>query len=267
MRRTAYAETRLFAEFDPPIGRLVIANAARRNAVNLAMWQAIPEAIRSLDEDPEIRVIIVRGEGDVAFVSGADISEFETVRADAESARAYEAANAAAFSAIRDTQKPTIAMIRGFCMGGGIGIAAACDLRFAGDDAVFAVPAARLGVGYPPEAIRDVVNLVGPSGAKSLFFTAARIDHLAALQVGLIDTVVPAAELEAETDRIAATIAENAPLTLRAAKAAIAAVAGDPAAADWQSVRALADACFDSADYAEGRTAFLEKRRPKFTGA
>ena len=266
MQRMVFSDGRLLAEFAPPLGRLIIANEQRRNAVTLAMWQAIPEAIARLDENEAVRVIIIRGKGEVAFVAGADISEFATHRADAESARAYEATNARAFAAIRNAGKPTIAMIRGFCMGGGIGIAAACDLRLAGDDAVFSVPAARLGVGYPPEAIRDIVNLVGPSRAKLLFFSARRIDHATACEFGLVDRVFPAARLDAETIALATEIAENAPLTLRAAKAAIAAICGDPGAADWAAVRARADACFDSADYTEGRTAFLEKRRPEFTG-
>ena len=265
MRLTTATE-KLYADIESPIGWIVIANEARKNAVDLAMWQALPGLIAELVARDDVRVIVLRGAGDATFVAGADISEFETVRATAENARAYEASNAAAFDALRHADKPTIAMIRGFCLGGGVGLAAACDLRLTADDAKFGIPAARLGIGYPPEAVRDVVLLVGTAAAKDIYFTARRIDHGEAHRIGLVDRVIPADELEAATRTLCAEIAENAPLTLKAAKAAIAAISGDPAASDWAHVLAKADACFDSADYAEGRKAFLEKRRPVFRG-
>lgn len=257
---------RILCQAEPPIGWLIVDNPGRRNAVNLAMWQAIPEAVRQFDEDDSIRVIVLRGAGETAFVSGADISEFETARRDADSARAYEDSNADAFTALRNAAKPTISMIRGFCFGGGVGLAVATDMRIAADDALFAIPAARLGVGYPPEAIRDVVKLTGPARAKELYYTARRIDHAEALAIGLIDRTIPAENLEKETRALCAVIADNAPLTLRAAKAAIDAVTAPPGTVDPQTLRELTDACFDSADFAEGRTAFLEKRKPVFQG-
>lgn len=260
------ADRRIRVEVEAPIGFLVIDNPERRNAIALDMWRAIPDAIAALDAAEDVRVIVIRGAGDLAFVSGADISEFATVRRDAESARAYEAANARAFASIREAKKPTIAMIRGFCLGGGMGVAVATDLRIAADDAVFGIPAARLGVGYPPECIRDVVNAVGPMRAKELFFTARRIDAARAAAIGLVAAVHPVADLEAETRRLANEIGRNAPLTIRAAKAAIDAVAGDPAELDMAALGKLTDACFDSADFAEGRGAFLEKREPVFRG-
>lgn len=257
------SDEHLTARIEPPFAWLLIDNPERRNAVTLSMWQAMPALLAQIEGDSRVRVLVIAGAGETAFVAGADIGEFATVRRDAASARGYEDANAAAFAAIRTTRRPTIAMIRGFCFGGGIGIAAACDLRIAADDALFSIPAARLGLAYPPAAIGDIVRLVGAARAKEMFFTARRIDHAEAHAIGLVDRVVPAAELESETRALAASIADNAPLTLVAAKAAIDAVARgestDPATA-------LADACFESADFAEGRAAFLEKRRPRFSG-
>jgi len=258
------SDPHLIGRVEPPFGWLLIDNPERRNAVTLSMWQALPGLLARLDGDSRVRVLVIAGAGEAAFVAGADIGEFATVRRDAESARRYEDANAAAFEAIRATTRPTLAMIRGFCFGGGIGIAAACDLRIAADDALFSIPAARLGLAYPPAAIGDIVRLVGAARAKELFFTARRVDHAEAHAIGLVDRVVPAAELEAETRALASVIADNAPLTVAAAKAAIDAVARGESTG---RATALADACFESADFAEGRAAFLEKRRPRFRGA
>jgi enoyl-CoA hydratase/carnithine racemase len=210
-------DARIRAEVEGPIGRLVVANPARRNAVSLDMWKAIPPAVAALEAHPDVRVVVVRGDGDLAFVSGADISEFSTVRKDAASARAYEASNAEAFSAVRHVAKPTIAMIRGFCLGGGMGLAVACDLRVAAEDAVFGIPAARLGVGYPPDCMADVVAAVGPQRAKEMFFTARRLSAAEALDIGLLTAVHSVEALENEVIDLALAIAHNAPLTIRAA--------------------------------------------------
>lgn len=246
------------------VATVAIDNPRRRNALDLEMWTALPEIFSGLADDPRIRAIVIRGAGEGAFASGADIAEFETVRADAAGGRRYEAANEAAFRAVAHCPKPVVAMIRGFCLGGGFGLALACDLRIAAEDAVFGIPAARLGVGYPPGAMRMVVAAVGSQAAKDLFLTARRIDAREALGLGAVARVVPVGELEAKVAGLAGAIAENAPLTLRAAKAAIDAATGvGPAGLD---TTALADACFDSADYREGRLAFLEKRSPEFRG-
>ena len=258
-------EPRLRIAVEAPIGWLIVDHPERRNAVTLSMWKAMPAVVAALEADPDVRVIVLCGGGEQAFVSGADIAEFAEVRRDAASARAYEDVNEAAFAALRQAIKPTVAMIRGPCFGGGVGLAAACDLRVAADDAVFSIPAAKLGIAYPPPAIADVVALVGTSRAKDLFFTARRVGHAEALSIGLVDRVVAAADLRAETVALAGTIAANAPLTITAAKAAIAAaVSAEPAAA--ARARAAAEACFSSADFAEGRDAFLAKRTPRFHG-
>lgn len=255
---------KLTASLDGPVATLAIDNPAKRNALDLGMWQALPEVIGALDRDERVRVIVLRGAGQESFASGADIAEFETVRADAEGGRRYEAINEAAFWALAHCGKPVIAMIRGFCLGGGLGLALSCDLRIASENAVFGIPAARLGVGYPPGAMRLVTAAVGAPAAKDLFYTARRIDAQEAQRLGVVQRVVPNGGLEDAAYALARDIARNAPLTIRAAKAAIDASMGighpgtDPVA--------LADQCFDSADAVEGRTAFLEKRQPLFTG-
>jgi enoyl-CoA hydratase/carnithine racemase len=255
---------KLALSLDGAVGTVAIDNPARRNAIDLEMWRALPEVMRALAADDRVRAIVIRGAGDGPFASGADIAEFETVRADAAGGRAYEAANEAAFWAVARAGVPVIAMVRGFCLGGGFGLGLACDLRVAGDDAVFGIPAGRLGVGYPPGAMRLVVAAVGAQAAKDLFFTARRIDAAEALRLGAVGRVAPASGLEEAVAELARTVAGNAPLTLRAAKAAIDAAAG--LADEGADPAALADACFDSEDYREGRRAFLEKRAPVFRG-
>jgi enoyl-CoA hydratase/carnithine racemase len=257
---------RLRAEIDGPIASVLIDNPSRRNALDLAMWTAIPPLFLRLQAEPGVRVVILRGAGDLAFASGADISEFETVRATAAGGKAYEAANEAAFRAVAQCALPVIAMIRGFCLGGGLGLAVSCDLRVAEEASVFGIPAARLGVGYPPTAMAYVVAAVGPMAAKDLFFTGRRLDAQEAFRLGLLTRVLPPDQFESETLGLARAIAENAPLTIRAAKRAIDAVAGLPGSPSADELAGLAGACFDSDDYREGRSAFLEKRKPAFQG-
>jgi enoyl-CoA hydratase/carnithine racemase len=247
------------------LGRIEIDNPGRHNAVSLSMWQAMPEAVATLEAHPDVRVIVLAGAGGGAFASGADISEFDAVRADAATSAGYEAANAAAFAAVREAQKPTVAVIRRFCMGGGVGLAAACDIRIAASDSIFAIPAARLGLAYPTEAVADIVALIGPSRTKDLFFTAKRIDAETALRIGLVDEVVPDADLDAAANAYLARVTALAPLTQMAVKAAIRAIGtGDGSA--LRRAHRLAEACFESADYVEGRAAFREKREPAFRG-
>jgi enoyl-CoA hydratase/carnithine racemase len=229
------------------------------------MWRQLPIAARALDEDASVRVIVMRGAGDQAFVSGADISEFSKLRT-GDAAAQYDRENAEAFTALAHVQKPVLTLIHGFCIGGGVAISVSADLRYAADDAVFAVPAARLGLGYPIAGIEALIQLVGFARAKELFFTARRFDAQEALRMGLVNEVFAKRELDARVREIALGMADNAPLTLRAVKRA-AIEFGRPAhERDLAAMRAASEACFTSADYAEGIEAFLGKRRPVFQG-
>lgn len=244
------------------IGWLIFDNPARRNAMTAAMWRQTAQAAAAFAENPAVRVVVMRGAGAEAFVSGADISEFEQARADSTGAQAYEAASAAAFAALEGLDKPLVAMIAGFCFGGGVAIAMKADLRLAQHDALFSIPAARLGIAYPPDSVRDLVGLVGPANAKDILFSARRFDAAEAWRMGLVNAVSAPGALATDVDALAATLVENAPLSMLAAKACVDHVARG---ADDRA-EALVARCFDSADYAEGRRAFMEKRRPTFQG-
>jgi enoyl-CoA hydratase/carnithine racemase len=257
---------KLRVEIEGGVARVLIDNGARRNAFDFSMWRALPSIMRSLDEIDAVRVIVLTGAPSLPFCSGADISEFSTVRATAEGGRAYEQANVEAFDALSQVGKPVIAAIQGFCLGGGVGLAAACDLRIAAQDAIFGVPAGRLGVGYPPSAMKYIVAAIGPRNAMDLFFTARRLDAEEAKAAGFLSRILPREGFDAAIGKIATGVAANAPLTLRAAKAAIRLAAQLPGAPSLEQCEALSGACFNSADYTEGRKAFLEKREPKFSG-
>jgi enoyl-CoA hydratase/carnithine racemase len=257
---------RLLARKDGAIGWMIFNNPARRNAISTDMWQAIPGVLEAFDQDPEVRVVVYTGAGDKAFVSGADISQFNSERASREANDLYSARSAAATRAMEKLQKPSIAMIRGYCMGGGMVVALTCDLRISADDGRFGIPAARLGLGYNFEGVQRLVEVVGPSHAAEILFTARQLDSNEALRISLVNKVVPASELEPEVRAYAATISENAPLTIRAAKLAIREALKDAERRKLEPLKAAIAACFDSADYAEGRRAFMEKRKPRFEG-
>lgn len=258
--------TQMIARKDAGIGWMVFNNPERRNAMSLEMRQAIPQILRSFNDDPDVRAVVMTGAGDKAFVSGADISQFDKHRSDPASIAAYDEQGRKVEAAFAALEKPLIAMIRGVCMGGGLITALRADLRIASEDAQFGIPAARLGLGYGYAGVRALMDFVGPAAAAEILFTGGRFPAADALRWGLVNRVVPAADLEATVTKLAATIADNAPLTVKAVKATIREARRDESRRDMAKIERLVAGCFASEDYAEGRRAFMEKRRPAFTG-
>ena len=258
--------SKMIAETDGPIGRLIFNNPARHNAVSLEMWEAVTRIIDDFERDDAVLVIVVSGAGGRAFASGADISEFNEKRASEAAAADYARISEGARRRLEETLKPTIAMIQGYCIGGGVATALACDLRIAAEGSTFGIPAAKLGLGYAYDGIRKLIDLVGPAYTREIFYTARQFTAEEALRMGLVNQVVPADRLEACIEDYCAMIAANAPLTLRAVKIIVREALHDESRRDLALCRRVVDACFASADYGEGRTAFMEKRRPVFTG-
>src|SRR5258707_1484427 len=258
--------SKMIAEKEGGIGRITFNNPARHNAVSLEMWQAVSQIMDDFNADDSVRVIVVTGAGGKAFVSGADISEFKEKRASQEAAEAYAKISESARLKLQETLKPTIAMIRGYCIGGGVGTALACDMRIAAEGSKFGVPAAKLGLGYAYDGIKRLVDLVRPAYAREIFFNARQFNSKEALRMGLVNQVVPEGELETYVNNYCNMVAANAPLTVRSAKVNIREALKDEAARDLALCKRLADECFASADYTEGRTAFMEKRKPAFQG-
>jgi enoyl-CoA hydratase/carnithine racemase len=248
------------------VGWVIFSNPPKLNAVSQDMWMALPRAIAAFDADPEVRMIVITGDGEKAFISGADISQFEKARGSAEAQAVYNRAVVDAYEAPAGCSKPVLAKIRGICMGGGLGLAAACDVRIAAEDAVFRMPAARLGLGYNFAGITRFVQILGQANTSDIFFSARKFDAADALSMGFVNRVVPVADLDREVDAYCRLLAENAPLTIAAAKFAIRQTGLDPSARDPERTAGMIEACFDSEDYREGRKAFMEKRKPNFKG-
>jgi len=241
-------------------------NPARHNALSLDMWEAVPLLLEKAEQDDNVRMVVFSGEGDKAFVSGADISQFGDLRAQKEAVTRYEQLAEAALQGIYEFAKPTVACIRGYCIGGGVNVAISCDIRVASSDSVFAIPATRLGLGYRFSAMKNLTQLVGPGYAKDIFFTGRRLDAAEALRIGLVNRVAEAAELPALLAEYTNAIITGAPLTIKAGKRIIQEVLKLDTDFNADMCRRLILDCFESEDYAEGRRAFMEKRKPVFKG-
>jgi len=248
------------------IGIITFNNPERHNAVSLEMWEAVSGLLADFVADDQVRVVVLTGAGGKAFVSGADISKFEDERSTAAAVERYNTSVERINASIYDCPKPTIAMIRGFCMGGGLGLAICCDIRICSDQSRFGLPAAKLGLGYGFAGIKRFIDVAGPAVAKEVFLTAKQYGAADALRMGMANYVLPDAEVEGFALGMAETIAGNAPLTVRAIKAIAQETVKDAAKRDLAKCEELVRACFASQDYIEGRRAFMEKRKPQFTG-
>ncbi len=254
-----FADGKILLDIDSGVGLITFNNPEKRNAMSLAMWDGLAEALEVLERDAAVRVVVLTGAGTKAFVSGADISQFGAARDDAAAQREYDRLTAAGRARLAAFPRPVIARIRGFCLGGGLAIALQADLRIAAEDSEFGIPAARLGLAYSAAMVRKLVEVVGPAHARMLLYTGSRIPAREAERIGLVNRVVPDADLSDTVLDLARTIADNAPLSVRAAKLA---VAGEDGAAIEQAIAA----CFDSTDYREGRAAFAANRARRFQG-
>jgi len=268
-RRPAFAAgaitERLIAETQGPVGWLTFNNPARRNAISIDMWEAIPQVLDRFEQDANIRVIVLKGEGDKAFVSGADVSQYEKQRSTAEGIQHYEEIAGRVAERLQSCDKVIIAMIRGYCLGAGVNIALCSDLRLAADDARLGIPAAKLGLGYRASSLKNLVDILGPAYAREVLITGRQFRADEAKTMGFVHRAVPVAELEALVLEYCAMLSENAPLTIRASKRIVRELLKSNAY-DAQACAALVKQCFESQDYIEGRRAFMEKRKPVFQG-
>ena len=257
---------KIIVEKNDGIGHLILNQPNKRNAISLEMWQGIESVAENFSNDNEVRVVVLSGAGDKAFSAGADISQFEENRASKEATEHYNQTVMEALDALDHLNKPTIAMIQGFCVGGGASVATHCDLRIAAENARFAIPPAKLGLAYRWEDVNPLVQLIGPTFAREILYTGRLFTAAEALQMGLVNRVVPISELESYVADYASTIAGNAPLTVHAIKQTIQETLKDPQDRNLSLVEELVNACFASDDYQEGRAAFMEKRKPNFKG-
>jgi len=253
---------KIIARKEGAVGWLIFNNPERRNAVSVDMWEAIPSVLSQYEADPEVRVIVLAGAGDKAFVSGADISQFEKERSSTDAVQRYEELAEGAAAKLQGCDKPLIAMIRGYCLGAGLNIANLCDLRIASEDARFGIPAAKMGLGYRASSMKNLVDVVGAAYAREIMITARQFTAAEAKEMGLVNKVVAVSDLEKTVAEYTQAISGNAPLTMRTAKRIIREIGSVDY--DAAKCKAWAKECFESADYKEGRKAFMEKRKPNF---
>ena len=247
------------------VGLVMLNNQAKRNAMTFDMWRDIPAILDDFEADTNVRVVVISGCGGKAFCAGADISQFEKNRSSEDAVEIYNNTVKLASDRLANCPKPTIAKIEGFCIGGGVGLALCCDIRIANDVSTYAVPAAKLGLGYRADGLKRLVDVVGPSFAKEIFYTARQFNPAEALEMGLINRIVPRALLDAYVENYTKTINQNAPLTIYAAKVVIDELI-KPNGGNHNLSAQVVDNCFNSDDYQEGRKAFMEKRKPSFQG-
>ncbi|MGE0221921.1 MAG: enoyl-CoA hydratase [Acetobacteraceae bacterium] len=263
---TSFANGKMLAAKQDGVGIITFNQPEKRNAMSIEMWIGLGEILTEFEADDAVTCVVMQGAGDKAFVSGADISQFEKNRSNADAQKEYDRITSIGREKFHAFPKPVIAKIRGFCMGGGLAIAMGTDLRIASEDSQFGIPAARLSIAYAPDSVRRLIDLVGPAHARMILYTARRIDAKEAERIGLINHCVPVADLDTAVMDIARTIAENAPLSIRASKITINEMLKDESQRNMAAIKQIGEVCFNSADYKEGRTAFMEKRRPKFVG-
>jgi enoyl-CoA hydratase/carnithine racemase len=265
-QRREYAGGKMLAARREGVGIVTFNQPEKHNAMSVEMWVGLADILDEFREDESVRIVVLTGAGTRAFVSGADISQFERQRSNADAQREYDRQTSLGREKLVTFPKPTIAMIRGYCLGGGLAIAMQTDIRIASSDSQFGIPAARLGIAYGFEGLRKLVQLVGPANARMIMYSAERIDADEALRIGLINRVVPPESLSENVFKLADTIASNAPLSVAASKIAIDQILLDPADRNLQRLADVTAAAFDSEDYREGRAAFMEKRKPQFKG-
>jgi enoyl-CoA hydratase len=257
---------KMISKKDGGVGWMILNNPERHNAISLDMWDAALEIMADFAADPGVRVMVITGAGGKAFASGADISKFKDERQEAQAVAHYQETTQKAYAAIQAMRIPTIAMVRGYCIGGGTAVAVCCDIRVCTENAKFGIPAAKLGLGYGLQRAIPLVDLVGPAYAKEMFFTGRQFDAREAQQMGLVNRVVPDDQLDSAIEEMTRAIAENAPLTVRCAKLVVGEALKDSHTRDVGATERAVKACFDSNDYKEGQAAFMEKRKPRFTG-
>jgi enoyl-CoA hydratase len=257
---------KMISKVEDGVGWMIFNNPERHNAISLEMWEAALDIMQGFAADPSVRVMILTGSGGKAFASGADISKFKDERQEAAAVAHYQTLTQKAYETLQAMPIPTIAMVRGYCIGGGTAVAVCCDIRICTENAKFGVPAAKLGLGYGLNRAMPLVDLVGPAFAKEMFFTGRQFDAREAERMGLVNRVVADDQLESTVEEMARTIAVNAPLTVRCAKLVVGQALKDASQRDVPATERAVEACFKSNDYREGQAAFMEKRKPKFTG-